>query len=295
MVVACRVDRDVVRVAGPDATAYLQGQVSQDVEALQPGDSARSFVLQPTGKVDAWFRVTRTAADDYLLDIDGGHGEGLVGRLRRFLLRTKADIDSLDWVCVVLRGSGASDWVGDAAIPAELHVPTDWPGAEGVDLLGPAVELPADPPSGVCLADHDAYEALRISAGVPSMGAELTPKTIPGEAGAWVLNASVSFTKGCFTGQELVARIDSRGGKVPRQLIGLIIENGTVPPQGATVYVDGNDVGAVTSSARAGASQRPVALAYIRRGIEPPVDGTVTWSDGEVPVTVRTPPLDHPS
>jgi folate-binding protein YgfZ len=295
MVVACRVDRDVVRVAGPDATAYLHGQLSQDTEALKAGDSARSFVLQPTGKVDAWFRVTRTAADEYLLDIDGGYGEGLMGRLRRFQLRTKADIDPLDWACVVLRGPGAGDRADAAAIPAELRVPTDWPGAEGVDLLGPGVELPRDPPPGVSVADHNTYEALRISSGVPAMGAELTSKTIPGEAGAWVLDASVSFTKGCFTGQELVARIDSRGGKVPRQLVGLTIESGTVPPQGATVYVDGNEVGAVTSSAQADASQRPVALAYVRRGIEPPVGGTVAWSDGEVPVTVRTLPLGHPS
>ncbi|MFS8585732.1 MAG: hypothetical protein FWJ72_11665, partial [Acidimicrobiia bacterium] len=104
---AVELPRDVVRVAGPDAVDYLQGQLSQDVAALGPGEAAWSFLLQPTGKVDAWLRVTRTGDDELVLDVDAGHGEAVVARLRRFLLRTKADVDPLPWRAVALRGPGA--------------------------------------------------------------------------------------------------------------------------------------------------------------------------------------------
>ena len=86
---AVRVARDVVRVSGPDAVTYLQGQLSQDVVALQVGACAWTFVLQPQGKVDAWFRITRLADDSFLCDVDAGFGEALVTRLNRFKLRVK--------------------------------------------------------------------------------------------------------------------------------------------------------------------------------------------------------------
>ncbi|HEX6568134.1 MAG TPA: hypothetical protein VF015_03185, partial [Acidimicrobiales bacterium] len=214
---AAEVARDVVRVTGPEAVGYLQGQASQDVAALAVGASAWSFVLQPAGKVDAWVRLTRVAGDAVVLDVDGGHGDALLARLRRFLLRTKADVVQLDWRALALRGPGADRAAGGTT--AELRVPAAWPGVEGVDLLGPDVHAPP----GVAAASAASYASLRIRSGVPAMGAELTGATIPAEAGRWVVDASVSFTKGCFTGQELVARIDSRGGHVPRPLRGLDI------------------------------------------------------------------------
>ncbi len=105
---AVAIDRDARRVAGPDALAYLQGQLSQDVAGLAVGASALSFVLEPTGKLGTWARVTRPADDEVVLDLDGGYGDALVARLRRFLLRTKAHVDPLDdWRAVALRGPGA--------------------------------------------------------------------------------------------------------------------------------------------------------------------------------------------
>jgi tRNA-modifying protein YgfZ len=281
-------DRDVLRVAGPDAIAYLQGQVSQDIDALGVGSSARSFVLQPTGKVDAWVRVTRIAADEVVVDVDGGHGEALAARLRRFLLRTKADIDALDWRALAIRGPGA---VG--AVPAELGngalmAPAGWPGVDGIDLLGPAVE----PPPGVPEVDASAYESLRIRSGVPRMGAELTGATIPAEAGQWVIDASVSFTKGCFTGQELVARINSRGGHVPRQLRGLVAGAGAQAPVGASVVVEGAELGRVTSAAPAPGTGRALALAYVGRAVTPPAPAEVRHDGEALPVTVVDLPMD---
>jgi tRNA-modifying protein YgfZ len=282
--VAIPISRDVVRVAGPEATAYLQGQLSQDVEALALDTTTWSFVLQPTGKVEAWVRVTRTADDVYLLDLDGGWGDAVAARLRRFLLRTKAEVELLDWECLALRGEGAaavSDLVG------EVRAQAGWPDVEGVDLLGPGLGLLADvPPS-----DLGTYHALRIAAGVPAMGAELTEKTIPAEVGQWVVDASVSFTKGCYTGQELVARIHSRGGNVPRHLRGLVVEGRDVPPAGASVVVDGAEVGTVTSAALSADLDAPVALAYVGRAVTPPVDATITSPEGSTPAHIHELPL----
>jgi folate-binding protein YgfZ len=289
------VDRDVVRVSGPDAAAYLQGQLSQDVEGLAVGGTTWSFVLQPTGKVDAWARVTRLADDAFLLDVDGGAGDALLTRLRRFLLRTDATVEALaDWRCVALRGPGALGAAPAAAVGAgaELQAPAGWPGVEAIDLLGPAVVVPGDVPP----ADPDAYESLRIAAGVPAMHAELTDKTIPAEAGQWVVDASVDFTKGCFTGQELVARIDSRGGNVPRHLRGVVlaVAGASLPPAGAVVTVDDAEVGTITSAAHSPALLAPVALAYIGRAVEPGDEGVaaiVAWDDEQVPAVIRSLPL----
>lgn len=266
---AVAIGRDVVRVSGPDAVAYVQGQASQDVAALGVGASARSFVLQPAGKVDAWLRVTRTGDEELVLDVDPGHGEALLARLRRFLLRTKAEVDPLDWQVIALRGPGAEAAAGDAM--AELAVSAGWPGVEGVDLLGPHVRPPLEVPD----ADVAAYESARIRSGVPAMGAELTDATIPAEVGQWVIDASVSFTKGCFTGQELVARIDSRGGNVPRHLRGLDIPGSVAPPLDAAVVVDDAEVGRVTSVAPRPGDDGVVALAVIGRAVTPPVAAVV--------------------
>jgi len=272
---AIEITRDVVRVAGPDAVAYLQGQLSQDVEDLDAGSTGWSFLLQPTGKVDAWLRVTRTASDEVVLDADGGHGDAVVARLRRFLLRTKADIDLVAWKAVALRGPGAVTAAGDA--PAELRVPAGWPGVEGADLLGPDVAVPA----GLVTVGLDAYESLRIRAGVPALGAELTEATIPAEAGQWVIDSSVDFTKGCFTGQELVARIDSRGGNVPRQVRGVDLAGDEAPVVGAAVTVEGDEVGRLTSVApRPGGGH--VGLAVVGRAVVPPVGARV----GEAEATI---------
>lgn len=254
--------RDVVLVHGPDAVAFLQGQLSQDVAALPVGASAPSFVLQPTGKVDAWLRVTRTADDELLLDVDEGWGEAVHARLRRFLLRTEATLEPGTWAGAALRGPGA------ATIPTEggHRLAAPWPGVEAVDVLGPAgVAL------GVALEPPQALAALRVEAGVPAMGAEVTDATIPAELGQWAVDASVSFTKGCYTGQELVARIDSRGGNVPRPVRGLLVD-GPAPAVGTPVVADGTAAGEVTSSA-VSAVLGAVALAPLARTV--PVGATV--------------------
>lgn len=258
---AVRTDRDVVEVAGPDAASYLQGQCSQDVEALAEGASAWTFVLQPDGKVAVWGRVTRVAPDRFVLDVDPGAGPALITRLERFKLRVDAAVTPLDWTVLAVRGPGATEIdTGDA-----LAVDPEWPGVEGIDLLGPAPRAPAGVPAG----DAADLEALRIEAGVPAMGHELTEQTIPAEAG--VVERSVSFTKGCYTGQELVARIDSRGNKTPSRLVRLA-GTGPAPAPGTPLSVEGTERASVTTAVASAAapSEAWLGLGYLHRSVDTP-------------------------
>ncbi|HEX3392995.1 MAG TPA: glycine cleavage T C-terminal barrel domain-containing protein [Acidimicrobiales bacterium] len=293
---AVDVARDVVRVAGPDSATFLQGQLSQDVTTIAAGGSAWSFLLAPQGKVVALLRVTRQSDDSFLLDTDGGWGEAMVERLRRFKLRVKCDFEPLAWRCIGVRGPAAHDLAahdlaaGAADGASVLAVDADWPGLPGVDLLGEAPSAPA----GAVACPPAAYEAVRIECGIPVMGRELDESTIPAEAG--VVDATVSFTKGCYTGQELVARIDSRGGNVPRHLRGLVFDGaessvGAVPPLGAVLRAGDKQVGSLTSVARSLTLGAPVALAYVGRAVSPPADVDVVWEDGSARARVEMLPL----
>ncbi len=259
-VVVARTTRDVLTVQGSEAVSWLQGQLSQDVAELAPGESGFTFVLAPQGKVDGWGRVTRTADDALQLDVDPGAGEAWLTRLNRFKLRTKAELDlRTDVPTVAVRG-----------LAPEAGLPAGWPGVAGGDYLDAGDDvveaLVAD---GAIEIDADQLDALRIRAGVPRWGAELDADTIPATVGQWAIDLSVSFTKGCYTGQELVARIDSRGGNVPRRLVGVVLD-GPPPAVGTELTVDGAPAGTVTSSAPDTATDGSVALAFLPRAIELP-------------------------
>jgi folate-binding protein YgfZ len=250
------VKRDFVRASGPDTAQFLQGQLSQDVESLVIGASTWSLLLQPSGKVDAWLRVSRADDDEFVLDVDGGWGDAVLQRLSRFKLRTKCDLDLVEgWKCLAVRDTTAD---GPDGARRRLIV---WPQTDGYDLVGPAIE----PPEGLAIASPETYERRRIEAGVPAMGHELTEATIPVEAGQWLIDASVSFTKGCFTGQELVARIDSRGGNAPRPVRGVRIDGPAAA--GDEVLAGGKVIGTVTSAATADGGST-VALAPLSRTVE---------------------------
>jgi folate-binding protein YgfZ len=297
---AFRSGRDVLAVRGPDAAEYLQGQLSQDVTGLAVGAAADSLLLEPDGKLSALLRITRTDGQGFVLDLDAGYGDAVVARLRRFLLRAKVEVELLDWRCLSLRGDGVDEAAGGLlTVLAErgvLALPFEWNGWRGVDLLGPSDVVLGpeglDLPSGIVACGADAVEACRIVSGVPAMGAELTPKTIPHEAG--VVARTVDFTKGCYTGQELVARIDSRGGNVPRRLVGIVAPAG--PPEadalspGMTLHggeaPDGDApaedkvVGTLTSAAWSIELGAWAGLAYLHRNVDAPGPVRLRSGDG---------------
>ncbi len=311
---AFRSRRDVVAVRGPDAESYLQGQLSQDVVALAVGACADTLLLEPDGKLSALLRVTRLDAQGFVLDVEGGYGDAVATRLRRFLLRSKVELEHLPWRCLSLRGAGVGEAAaGLLAVLAEagvLALPFEWNGWTGVDLLGPddVVLGPeaAGLPAGVTACGPDAVEACRITSGIPAMGAELTTKTIAAEAG--LVERTASFTKGCYTGQELVARIDARGSNVPRRLVGVVAPPGRPGDDelsgGMTLHagdapaddsaLEDKVVGTLTSAAWSPELGAWAALAYLHRSVETPGPIRVRSGDGiggSRPARVSTLPL----
>jgi len=272
---------EVVRVVGPEALSYLQGQVSQDLDQVGIGGSTEALVLSPQGKLDALVRVARTAEDEALVVVDDGFGEALFDRLRRFKVRVKADLELVRSRAAVVRGPDAKapSQPGGAAV-----IGVDYPGYSGFDLVGLEVELPDGVPSG----DPAAFEVARIEAGAPTMGREITERTIPQEAG--IVARTVSFSKGCYTGQELVARIDARGNRVPRRLVGIVVEADDVEPADLLMR-DGKEVGAVTSSAFSPRINGVVALGYLRREVEVPGEVELVHDGRAVSAEVLALPL----
>jgi len=301
---AFRAGRDVLAVRGPDAESYLQGQLSQDVLALAVGASADTLLLEPDGKLSALLRVTRTDGQGFVLDVDRGYGDAVLTRLRRFLLRSKVELEHLPWRDLSLRGAGVAEAAqGLLTVLAErgvLALPFDWNGWTGIDLLGPEDVVlglgDAALPDGVTACGPDAVEACRIASGIPAMGTELTGKTIAAEAG--LVERTVSFTKGCYTGQELVARLDSRGTNVPRRLVGVVAPasasaGGEAPltlTRGMTLHAgeapagdspaEDKVVGTITSAAWSAELGTWVALGYLHRSVEAPGPVRVRSGDG---------------
>ena len=265
--IAVPIERDVAVVEGPDAGKYLQGQLSQDIDAIDVGGWAWSLLLQSGGKIDAWVRVHRPAVDRYELDVEPGAAAAVVARLQRFLIRTDAAVTTSGRSMTAVRGVPMGE-------PSADRAPILWPGVDGYDAVGPA-------PDGVAAGTPEDLEAVRVGSGAPAMGAELTADVIPAEVGTWFVDGSASFTKGCYVGQELVARVDSRGNNTPRNLS--VLELARPVAVGSDVVADdGKVVGTLTSVSG------EVGLAYLHRSVAEDAALTVTAPDGgSVAVRVR--------
>jgi folate-binding protein YgfZ len=271
-----RVDRGrgVVVVAGPEAVSFLQALVSADLDPVVPGDHVESLLLTPQGKLDVAFRLLRVADDELWLDTDPGFGAQLAASLEKFRIRVKAEVldrsDEMDVVSLIGPGAPATLDLGETA--CTIATP------HGIDLIGPRAVLAAvdDAP----LVDAEVYDAWRIEQGIPLQPLDIDEKTIPQEAELEV--DAVSFTKGCFLGQELVCRIDSRG-HVNRFLRRFESIEGDWPVRGAEVVVDGKAVGALTSVAPA--TLPTGALGYVRREVEPPATVELRWDGGTARAT----------
>ena len=263
---AAWLERDVVSAVGPESGSFLQGQLSQDVMSLSVQETAWSWILAPNGKVDALVRVQRRGDESWVIDTDRGWGEPVLARLERFKLRTRIELRAADERVLGLRGEGwdSIDLGGRPSVEP-------WPGVAGRDVFDPSPAIVDAVESAGIMVGPAEVEVARIVAGIPKLGAELSERTIPAETG--LVNITVSFEKGCYTGQELVARIDSRGSNVPRHLRGLRLA-GTVEP-GTGLFDGDHEVGIVTS---VGSSSTPgwaelgwVGLGYVRRGFDGPL------------------------
>ncbi len=245
----CGHPRDFIRVSGVDALTYLQSQISQDIRGLADGGAVYSFVLVPMGKIDALVRIVRHSAEEFVLDTDPGYGAAVIARLNRFKIRVKVDVVPLALQCIAVRG--ARDPI-DGAVPA-------WGRDDAFDLIGESPVAPA----GVHEGSLVELLAARIEAGWPAMGSEITEASIPAETG--VVAESVNFTKGCYPGQELVERMDSRGSQAPR-FIRRLRGSGDVLV-GDDILRESAVVGHVTSLATNDAGW--VALGAVARSTQP--------------------------
>ena len=232
--------RAFVRAGGPDARAYLNRMVSNDVEALQPGDACPALLLTPKARVIAPLVVWRRGDEDFLVLTEPELGEPVRALLVRMRLRAKCEIELEQHESVLVFGD---ETVGFA---------TDFPGAREAIDAGLTATL-----------DDAALEARRVAAGVPRWGREIDDRVLPAEAG--LEETHISFGKGCYPGQEPVARLHYRGH--PNR--GLrVLRLDTVPEYDAELVHDGKVVGRVTSAVET--DDGVVALAYVR--VEVPDD-----------------------
>jgi folate-binding protein YgfZ len=261
-----RSDRGFVTVSGPDTFSFLQALVSADLDPLADGEVVHSLLLLPQGKLDVDFRLLRVGPEEAWLDCAPGLGARLAASLTRFRIRVQAEIvDRTGELGLLSRIGDRAD--GPPPSDGVHRIDTAW----GFDLIGPRGSLPAVTP----VVDPVAFEAWRIEQGIPVQPADIDDTTIPQEA--FLEQDAVSFTKGCFIGQELVCRIDSRG-HVNRFLRRVADIEGDWPPVGAEIVVDGKVVGALTSVAPA---ELPTgALGYVRREVEPPSTVELRWDGG---------------
>jgi len=223
-----------VRVAGPDAADYLQRMVSNDVEALALGEACPALLLTAKARVIAPVVVLRRADDDFLLLTEPGLGQVVRQHLTRMRLRAQCEIEPEEHESVLVLG-GAEGFA------------TDWPGAREALDAGLAPTL-----------SEEELELRRIESRVPRWKREIDDRILPAEAG---LDAThVSFSKGCYPGQEPVARLHFRGH--PNRAL-RVLKLDVVPDYDAPLLHDGREVGRVTSATRR-EDGTVVALAYVR-------------------------------
>jgi folate-binding protein YgfZ len=231
--------RDYVRVQGQDAGDFLQRMLSNDVLA---GESCEALLLTPKARVVAPLTVWRRSADDFLLLTEPGLGPTVRAALLRARFAAKCEIEPEQHVSTIVFGDGEGIPNREFGVPARE-----------------VLDAPVEPD-----ATEEELERLRILARTPRWGRELDDRVLPAEAG--LDERAISFTKGCYPGQEPVARLRHRG-HANRALRVLELDAGHVPAYDAEVALDGKAVGRVTSAVPG------LALAYVR--VEVPDDAAL--------------------
>ena len=293
---ACARDRAFIAVRGTEAAEYLQGQITNDVEALEPGQGAYAALLDRKGRMQADMAALRVA-DGFLLVVEPEALPASVRHLTMYSVGRDAEVadetDSHELVSVA--GPAAFELTGLPPLRAEHdHAEASIGGvalravrtAAGVDLIAPRAEgerlLEALSELGVSVVGEAAFEILRVESGRPRFGREMTTETIPQEAG--INERAVSFTKGCYIGQETVARLHYKG-KPNRHLRGL--ESEEAMSSGESVSLGDRELGRVGTAVLSPAHGW-IALAVLRREAEPGT--TVTVGEG-TPARVVEPPF----
>jgi tRNA-modifying protein YgfZ len=286
-----RSDRGKLIVRGPEAGEYLQGQLTNDVEALEPGEGQYAALLDRKGHMQADMRVLRPAAEELWVDTEPEGLEAARKHLQMYKIGREVEVvDVTDERAILsLIGPRSAEIAGTPPLPEFACEETSIGGVDclaagtrdGIDLIAATDEAgrvrEALLGAGAVEVGPGAVEILRIEAGAPRFGAEMGAETMPAEAG--IVESTVSFTKGCYIGQETVARLHYKG-RPNRLLRGLRLS--APAPAGAALRLGDKEVGALGSSAVSPALG-PIALAIVRREAEPGAELAV----GEDGVTAR--------
>ncbi len=280
-----RMTRDYLRVLGPERTTYLQGMVTNDVASLELGASVAAAVVTAKGALIAVARVANLG-DSMLLALDRGRGEATVAHLTRHLVSEEAEIESASELrSLALLGPAAAVH----AEPLQSYTVARWNTPLGGIEVVYSVESEDAVTSalaGLPCLDEATVEILRVEQGVPLFGAELNDTTIPLECG---LASAIAYDKGCYVGQEIIARATHRGG-VRRKLRGFVMAS---VPSTRGVMLDGKNVGTLTSIVKSPRlPEVALALGFILR--ENAVAGTVTVTEEATEATVSDLPFVLP-
>ena len=303
--------RAQLAVAGKDRASFLQGLLTNDIEALEPGTGCYAAWLTPQGRMLTDLHVLQSAGMA-LLDVPQFAAAATLARLEQFLFSEEVTLNSLEQS---LQGL----WIHGTQAPAVLqrvldgagelepwrdyrHQPTEFRDepvvVARVDQLGVpgfAVYLPparvgalteALSAAGAIAGSPEAIDAARIEARYPLFGVDMTEETIPLEAG--IEDRAISTTKGCYVGQEVIIRVLHRGhGRVAKKLVGLSID-GPKPESGAKIFAGEREVGRVTSAA-VSPGAGTIALGYVHRDfLAPGTELTLASADGPVAARLRS-------
>ncbi len=279
--------RGKIRVTGDDRVKWLQSVISNDILPLQPGQGRYSGFLTHKGKMLTYFRVYMQT-DAVMLEDVGEIGDATYLALRKFLLYgTKAKMENCaeSWGLLLVSGPKASTVIQSAFgvnvadltpvnfVTAQigghtaLVLRTEETGEVDLEILLPVDGLPpawkalmeAGAQYGITAIGSHAREALRMEAGIPKAGPELNEEIVPPEAN--LEGKAFSLSKGCYPGQEVVARMDTYGN-VRRHLVGLVLKDATIPPKGAKLFSGDREIGWVSSATFSPQLNAPIAFGF---------------------------------
>lgn len=287
--------RGMLRVTGDDRVTWLQSIISNDLRPLQPGSGTYSSFLSHKGKMLTYFRVY-LLPDAVMLEDVGEIGETTQQTLRKFLLYgTKAKMESCagTWGLLLVSGPKTPELIRtalqvevaglkpltfatcDVGGQQALCIRTEETGEIDIEILVPAAGVEAawaalwkaGEPLGLKPFGTAAREVLRVEAGLPLAGRDITEDIVPPEAN--LEGRAFSLSKGCYPGQEVVARMDTYGN-VRRRLVGLVLEGEGLPERGARIYSGEREVGWVSSATRSPALGKSIAMGFPLRDFSKP-------------------------
>jgi folate-binding protein YgfZ len=286
-----RSSRGKLLVTGSEAAAYLQGQLTNDIEVLEPGEGCYAALLDRKGHMQADMRVLVVDGEKIWIDTEPEALAAARRHLEMYKIGRDADVHDAgeERAIVSLIGPRSAELAGSSPLPEYSHEEIAVNGIEcpavgtalGVDLIPQAEDrerlIAALAEAGAPAVDPEAAEIVRIESGTPRFGSEMDTATMPAEAG--IVAAAVNFEKGCYIGQETVARLHYKG-KPNRHLRGLELSGPAEP--GATLSLGEKVVGKLGGSCVSPA-HGPIGLAIVRREAKPGVELRV----GEDGVTAR--------